>query len=332
MRMLKFGISASLLLSLLLVALPVAAQFSSEESPVSVILTPNYPRPYQTVLVSPRSSLIDLTSSTVVISANGVVVQRGSGTQGASVTMGGPGEETKVVVSVTAPNGKVSTVTVPIRPADAALVVEPDTTVHPFYKGLPLSAPEGLVRLVAIPDLRSSPTKPIDPKTLVYTWKLGDRTLLDASGIGRSVLVATAPPRYRDADVTLLITSQDSSVVAEAKTTISPRDPIVRIYPFDPLLGADYDHALTASYTLTSTEATLRAVPYFFASPPAIEWSVGGTLQGAQRDLTVRSSGNGKGNASLEVRTKLQGTTQLASSRLTLRFGEGKSPLSIFGF
>ena len=330
--MLKFGIFAGLFFSLLLVALPASAQFSSEENPVSVILTPNYPHPYQTVLVSPRSSLIDLTSSTVVISSNGVVVQRGSGTQGASVVMGGPGEETKVVVTVTAANGKVSSVTVPIRPADAALVVEPATTVHPFYSGLPLTAPEGQVRLVAIPDLRTSPNTPIDPSKLVYTWKLGDRTLLDASGIGRSVLVATAPLRYRDADVTLLITSQDSKIVAETKTTIAPRDPLVRIYPFDPLLGADYDHALDTTYVLNSTEATLRAVPYFFSAPPAIEWSVGGTLQGAQKDLTVRSSGSGKGSASLEVRTKLPGTAQLANGRLTLRFGEGKSPLSIFGF
>lgn len=330
--MLKFGIFTGVALSMLLFTVPVSAQFSSDEDPISVILTPNYPRPYQTMIVSPRSSSVDLVASSVTISANGVVVQKGSGTQGASVVVGGPGEETKIVVSVTVPGGKVFNKTVLVRPADVSLVVEPATTAHPFYKGLTLTAPEGRVRLIAIPDLRTSPTSSIDPATLVYTWKLGDRVLNDASGLGRSVLVANAPMRFRDADITLVVTSQDSRVVAEAKASISPRDPVVRVYPFDPLIGADYDNALDNSYSLSSTEATFRAVPYFFASSPAIEWSVGGTPQGAQRDLTVRSTGSGKGSATLEVRAKLAGTTQTAGGRVALRFGEGASPLNIFGF
>ncbi len=330
--MLRFGFIFGTVISLLFFVVPVHAQFSSDQDPITIILTPNYPRPYQTVTVSPRSSLLDLTASSVVISVNGGVVQRGSGTQGASFTVGGPGQETKVVVSVTAPNGKVYNKTLSIRPADVALVVEPDTTAHPFYKGLTLTAPEGRVRLVAIPDFRSGNGAVIDPNKLVYTWKLGSRVLQDASGIGRSVLVATAPVRYRDADVSLLVTSQDSSVVAEATTLISPRDPLVLIYPHDPLLGTDYNHAASNLFSLNSTEATFRSVPYFFAAAPAIEWSVSGTPQGAQRDITVRSSGNGKGSASLEVRAKLAGTTQSANSRTTLQFGEVKSPLTIFGF
>lgn len=330
--MLKQGILASILFSLLVVGHPALAQFSTQDNPVSVILVPEYPHSYETVTISPRSSLIDLTASTVTVSANGVVIQKGTGTQSTAITVGAPGTETKVVVSVVGTDGQKYSVQTVLRPADVSLIVEPNTTTHPFYAGLPLVAPEGVVRLVAIPDIRSNPATAINPASLIYTWKLGNKVLQDASGIGRSVLVASAPVRYRQADITLTVTSSDSRFVAEAKTTIDPSDPIVRLYPYDPLLGPDYDHAITGTYTLPGTEETFRAVPYFFKEPPALEWSVGGVAQTAQRDITVRSSGTGAGTASLEVSARIPSTLQLASNRVLLRFGEGKSPFSIFGF
>lgn len=330
--MLRVSLLVGLLYFTLCPVHAVFAQFSTEENPVSFLLTPEYPHPYETVIVSPRSSLVDLSASTVTISVNGAVVQKGSGTQGASITVGGPGETTTVAVAVQAPDGKNYTSKTAIRPADVALVIEPATTAHLFYQGLTLTAPEGRVRLIAIPDLRTNVTTVIDPAKLVYTWKLGDRVLLDASGIGRSVLVASAPVRYRDADITLMVTSQDSAIVAQTQTTISPVDPVVRMYSYDPLLGPDYDHAITSAFSLDGAEGTFRAVPYFFAAPPSVEWSVGGKPQGALRDITVRPTGNGQGSASLEVRAKLAGSLQIANNRIVLRFGEVKSPLSIFGF
>lgn len=330
--MLKFGFFATLVFSLCFLAAPAQAQFSTSNEPITFVLTPSYPKPYQTVTVSPRSTLVDLSASTVTISANGVVVQKGTGTQAAAVQVGGSGEVTKITVTVKGPDGQTYTTTANVRPADVALVVEPTSTVHPFYQGLPLPAPEGRIRLVAIPDLRTSGNVAIDPSTLVYRWKLGDQVLQSASGIGRSVLVATAPLQYRDAEVTLTVMSPDSSVVAEARTMIVPVNPLVRMYAFDPLLGPDYDHAIDTSFMLIATEASFRAVPYFFAASPTLEWSVGGTAQGAQKDITVRSTGSGQGSASLEIRAKLANTLQVASNRTLLRFGEGKSPLSIFGF
>ncbi|MEK7100857.1 MAG: pilin, partial [Patescibacteria group bacterium] len=143
---------------------------------------------------------------------------------------------------------------------------------------------------------------------------LGERVLTDASGIGRSTLVATAPVKYRDATVSLVVTTQDSSVVAQATTEIAPRDPLVRMYPYDPLLGPNYDSALGSEYTLNATEGTLRAVPYFFSAIPSIEWGVGGVAQGAQRDLTVRATGSGSGTSALEVKARIVGTPNIATT------------------
>lgn len=316
------------------VALPLHAQYSTTEDPITVSMYPSYPRPYQTVTITPRSTLLDLTASTVTISVNGTVVQRGTGTQEAAVQVGGPGEVTAITIAVATPDGKTTRSTLSVRPADVALVTEPTSSVHPFYTGLPLVAPQARVRLVAIPDLRSSPKTALDPAKLVYTWKLDDQVLQSASGIGRSVLVAIAPVRHRDAEITLTVTSPDNALVAQAFATVAPVEPIVRIYADDPLKGTDFNRALSGPYTLLSTEATFRAVPYFFATTPTFEWRVNNVAQGAQRTVTVRSTGTGAGSASLDVATNLNDPIQpqSANSRVSLRFGESKSPFSIFGF
>lgn len=313
-------------------ALPVHAQYSTNDAPVTLSMSPQYPKPYSTVTVVPRSTLIDLISSEVTITANGVVVQKGSGSQGAAVQVGGPGETTTIVLTVKDPSGKVSTSKLTVRPADVALVVEPVSTAHPFYQGLTLLAPQARVRLVAIPDLRKDGKTALDPKTLVYTWKLGDRVLESASGIGRSVLNATAPVQHRYADITLTVTSPDQALVAEAKTSITPTEPVVRVYADDPLKGPDFDVALSGSYALSGAEATFRVVPYFFSVTPVFTWSVNNAAQGAQRTITVRPTGSGTGSAPLDVRAAVTDTIEAASTRLTLNFGGSKSPLSIFGF
>lgn len=328
----RFGAFLVTVLSCAVFALPAHAQYSTEEAPLSLILSTSYPKPYSTVTVTPRSTLVDLISSEVTITANGTVIQKGSGSQGAAVQVGGPGEVTTIGLSVKDAAGKTYTTKLTIRPADVALVIEPVSTTHPFYAGLPLLAPEARVRLVAVPDLRKDAKTALDPKTLVYTWKLGERVLESASGIGRSVLVATAPVQHRYADITVTVTSPDQSLVAQTKTSITPADPLVRIYGDDPLKGPDFDNAISGTYTLSSAEATFRAVPYYFRSAPTLEWSVNNTAQGAQRTITVRPTGAGTGSAPLDIRANLSEALQNASDRITLKFGGSNSPFSIFGF
>ncbi len=328
----RFGAFVITVLFSAVLALPVHAQYSSSENPVSLSLSTSYPKPYSTVTATPRSTLVDLISSEVTITANGVVVQRGSGSQSAAIQVGGPGETTTIGLSVKDVSGRTYTTKITVRPADVALVVEPVSTTHPFYAGLPLLAPQARVRLIAVPDLRKDTKTSLDPKTLVYTWKLGEQVLESASGIGRSVLVATAPVQHRYADITVTVTSQDQSLVAEAKTSVTPAEPIVRIYTDDPLKGPDFDTALSGTYSLQGAEATFRTVPYFFSAAPTLAWSVNNTTQGAQRTITVRPTGSGSGSAPLDIRASVANTPESASTRITLRFGGSNSPFSIFGF
>lgn len=295
---------------------------------LSLVVSPQYPRPYQSVTIAPRSTLLDLSASTVRVSVNGENVYEGSGTQAATVRAGALGERTTVVLTVTDPSGTVHTKTQVLRPAEVSLVLEPNSTSHPFYQGGGLVASEGQVRLVAMADMRSSPGTRLPSSSLVYTWRLGNRILTDSSGIGRSILTATAPVRHRNADITVTVTSPDSSLVGEASTRVSAVDPIGRIYRNDPLLGPNFDVALTDRFSMPDTEATFRAVGYFFATPPTYAWTVNNRTNGTDKDLTVRATGNGQGTARLGVTLLETETRRSAEGRVTVDFGSSTG----FGF
>lgn len=301
------------------------AQISSTD-PLTLELNPQYPSPYQIVTITPQSSLIDLSASTVTFKVNGKVVQQGSGGEGASIAIGGPGSVTTVTVTAVN-NGNTYTQSLSIRPADVALIVEPNSTTHPFYEGASLVGSEGNVRIIAMPDFRTSAGTQIAASNLVYTWKNGDQVLQGNSGIGKSVLTASAPVRYRNTVVTVTVSTQDSSVVGQASVLINPGDPVVRVYENDPLLGPRYETALSSATSLSGSEATYRAVPYFFTSFPSLTWQVNGTPSQTGQDITVRPSGNGKGTAVLGVSASSGSLGQSANTNLSVSFGQQSSGL-----
>lgn len=322
-----FRASLSVLLAAsFLVSVPVQAQTST--APVTISLSPQYPRPNQTVSITPRSTLLNLTSSKVVVSVNGTVIEEGTGVLTAYTRAGAAGVRSTIRVSVTA-NGQTYTAETSIRPADVSLIVEPISTTHPFYKGGSLVASEGRVRLIAIPDIRTS-AGAVAAENLVYTWRLGNQVLESASGIGRSSLTATAPVRYRDANVSVTVATQDSSVVAQASTVIAPSDPLIRIYRNDPLLGPLFDRAFSGSFTMAGDEDSFRMVPYYFASRPALSWTVNSVASGGDDDITVRATGSGRGSALLSATARLESTFQNAATTLNVRFGQ-EGGLGIFG-
>lgn len=322
--------SVAILLVLLIGASAASAQDFTGVEPLTLVVSPQYPRPNQVVSVSPRSTLIDLSASTVRVSVNGANVYEGSGTRPVSFPAGALGERTTVVVSVTDPSGRIYTKQQVIRPAEVSLVLESGSSAHPFYQGGGLVASEGRVRLVALADMRTAPGTRLPSSSLVYTWKLGDRVLTDSSGIGRSTLVATAPIRYRNAEISVTVTSPDRTLVGEARTTVSAVDPVARIYQNDPLLGPNFDVALSNRFTMADTEATFRAVGYFFSVPPSFSWRVNSASGGTDKDVTVRATGAGQGTANLQVTADVPSAPRDAASSFSVVFGE-RSGFGFFG-
>lgn len=297
--------------------------------PLSLTVNPAYPQPYQTITITPSSNLLDLAASTVTISVNGKVVGKGSG-QPVTYQVGPAGEVDTITVSAVTPSGTY-TQKVTVRPAGVALVMEPSSVTHPFYQGGAQVASEGRMRIIATPDFRLSNGSIVDPATLAYTWKSGDQILQNASGLGKSVLIADAPTRYRDTTVAVTVSMPDGSIAAQAAVDVSPIDPYIVLYRDGPLLGPDFDTAITGTYTMPGDEDTFRAVPYFFPSMPTFAWTVDGKQNGTEPVITVRTAGSAAGTSAISVDANQSGTYQSASASFSVSYGQNGHPTNIFG-
>ncbi len=315
----------------LLVLMPLSAgaqPVPGGAEPVTISILPENPRPYDTIVITPKSNVINLPASTVTISVNGTVLEEGSGGRTAAYTLGGPG--TAAVIRVVATfNGDTFEKTLTLNPADVALVIEPTTGSHPFYEGASLVAPEGRVRIIAMADLRSAPGTRIAPANLSYTWKLGNRMLAEQSGIGRSVLTATAAPRYRDAEVSVTVATTDGTVRGAATAVIAATSPELLAYRDDPLLGPDFAHALAGSFAMTGGEETFLAVPYHFGTAPSFAWTLNGSSAGSADRLTVRAEKGQRGTARIGA-TASDPSGETADTSFTIDFGTDDG--GFFGF
>ena len=311
---------------LLLVCAPVTHAQGTGVASITLTATPTYPRPYETIKLSVTGSLVNLNTSTITISVDGKVISEGSKT--ASFQAGKAGSTSTVTATVVS-SGKTYTARVVIRPADVALILEPQTTAHPFYDGARLVAPNAQVRLVALPEIRDATGALVPNSRLSFEWKLGNKLLQAQSGLGKNVLNAVAPVRYRDAQVSVKVSTTDEAYVALGNAVVSATTPLVRIYPNNPLSGTNFASAIASTYALKSAEETFEAVPYFFADLPNVIWLLNGNTSGTERQVTVRTTGNKSGTALLTATAKLAGG-ESAESRFTLQFNSGST--NIFGF
>lgn len=303
----------------------VGAQSFPGGAPFTISVYPEYPRPYEEVTITVESTLFNISTSDVTIWLNGAVVEEGA--RSVVVKMGGPGTKSTIRASVTSVEGTYSAERV-IGPAQVALIIEPDSTAHPFYEGALLTPSEGRVRVIAVADIRTSAGTRVPQNQIAYEWRLGSQILLDESGAGRNVLSAMAPPRYRDAVVSVTAQTKDQSVVAYASTVISPLDPLVRIYSKSPLRGVSFANALFDSFAVSGREASFRVVPYFFANPPSLAWSINTNVSDTDQDITVRAGG-GAGTAALKVTA--EDIESSVSEDVTLIFS-ASSNTNVFGF
>ncbi len=310
------------LLALLFPSVAGAQLAPTATDPLTITVSPAYPRPYDTVTLSVSSNLLDLVAGTVTIKANGTVIEKGLRSVQYKV---GPAGSVVTISASAETNEGVFQDQISINPADVALVVEPASTVPPLYEGAALVPSEGRLRIIAVADLRQNGVR-IPESQIVYTWKLGNQFLQDESGIGRNVLVATAPARYRDAQISVTASTQSKNTNAQASVIISPIDPLVRIYQNDPLQGVILERALFGTFTLNGEEAAFRIAPYFFKQDPSLSWTLNGAGSGVSKDLTVRSSG-GAGSAVIGANASTESAQ--ASAGLSVRFGS--TGVGIFG-
>lgn len=298
--------------------------------PFTVSISPRYPTPYGQAVISLLSATLDLANASMDVSVGGKRLYQGS-VKPVSVSLGKTGSAASVTVTVTA-DGVPYSHSFVIQPQDISLIAEPSASAPVLYQGKPLIPLEGSTRVVAVANMRDAGGKIIPASSLSYAWTVDDTQIANSSGIGKESIVVASPLQYRDRSVSVAVKTQNGSLAGGASISLAPVEPIVRIYKNDPLLGILFDHALSGTYPIADTEATLYGVPYSFplvSGAPQVQWFLSGDLAQTGDSITFRPSGKGEGSASLSVSASA-GTGANAITDLLLSFGTKKS-FSFFG-
>ena len=139
---------------------------SSFSSELGVDISPNYPRPNETVSINLSLYTADLNSALITWYRDGESVLEGRGETRYSFQMGPVGKETKIEIQIELLGGTSFSKTFTLNPASVDLVWEADSYVPPFYKGKALHAMQGRLKIVAMPEFVKNGAR-ISPQNLI---------------------------------------------------------------------------------------------------------------------------------------------------------------------
>lgn len=287
----------------------------------AISIDPRYPTPRSAATLSVSSTMLDLANATMTVSIAGKEIYRGS-VRPVALPLGNAGSITKIAVTIRS-GGTSYTQTLSLQPQDVVLVAEPVASTPPLYPGKPSVPIEGMVRIVAMTDLRDANGTIYNPSSLSYAWTVDDTHIANASGIGKRTIIVSSPLEYRSRSVTVAVQNQDGTLVGGASLSLTAQEPLVRIYRHDPLLGILYSRALSGGYPVAGAEDTLYAAPFSFPisdGAPVLQWFLNGETVQTGRSITLRPSGSGKGTASLSL-VASSGESAKAIDTLLLSFG-----------
>ena len=233
------------------------------ESSLSIGLSPLHPSPGETVELTVKSAVLDLGESTVLWRANGKIIAQGDGINSAQVVVGALGVPTTIEVGVLAPDGISASGRAVIIPTELDLLVDSDSYVPPFYRGRALVSAGTTMHLLAIPRFKRPGGSLVATSDLIYTWRRNGEVLGSISGRGKSSAYIPFLHLYGADNFSVEARTADGMLSGEARVSIQSIEPMLALYQDHPLYGILYHKSLEASTSISESETTFAAVPYF---------------------------------------------------------------------
>lgn len=270
---------------------------------LNVKVSPEAPFPKDNVIITVSSSQTNLDVADISWFVNGVRKSLGSGNTKYEFVAGETGSIYVIDIVISTQEGDKFNKTITIRPAGVDLFWEANTYTPGMYKGKPLASPESTVRIVALPNFKTTNGNALSAKDLLYTWKVGEKTISGQSGLGKQMLETKAPKPFGKLEVSVKVSSAGGTYYSERSIKIPVSDPEVLIYEVKPLLGTLFNSVFEKSYYFTSNETTLRAEPYFFSKDGlSFNWLLDGVEVGQKNSsISLLNDGIGSGFNTLSV-------------------------------
>lgn len=286
---------------------------------LSAEIFPEDPGAFTATSINLISYEIDLNSSNILWSINGVKQKSGIGQKSLQLTTGALGKKVLINIEALSPDGRDITKQISIIPAEVDLLWQSTNYVPPFYKGKALAGNQGTLMLLAVPSFIKESGQAINSSQLIYTWKLNSKEL--DSGIGKNKGLLNLDGNSYINNLFLNVTTADGSLKASKLITFSPIESKIILYQSSPLLGPNYSRALGDTLIMSLPETTIRVEPYFFnTSGLNYAWAINNGTPTASKspELAIRQPNNNSGESILTVITG--STFQSAQKSINIKF------------
>jgi len=258
--------------------------FAASSSSILVDVAPPNPAPGEDTTITLSSYANNLDSVLITWSVNGTSILSGIGKKTFLVKAPPAGSFASVRAVISLPEGEIEK-TITIRPNEMILLWQAtDSFVPPFYKGKALPLADSEIKIVAMPEIKSSVGGAlVNAKNMTYAWKKDYTNDQEASGYGKNFYIYTNDYLEGSNNVSVVAGTTDQKSTAEASVDVGTAEPKIIFYKNDPGFGTIWEHALPDTYRITGAEV-VQAAPYFI-SPKELQhpslvwnWSINGNM------------------------------------------------------
>lgn len=241
---------------------------------------PENPAPGEKVELSLNSYALSLDTSKIDWVINGKTFLSGIGKKSYSITAPSAGGETNVTIRVYIGTSVLEN-TMIIKPSVTVLLWQAeDSYVPPFYKGKALATPDTKIRVVAMPEIKTSAGY-LNPKTMTYAWRKDFSNDQDASGYAKNYFEYISD--YLDASnyIEVEATTTDQKYSSASALDLATFKPKLVFYKKTSDLGTVFEKSIENGYVVKDA-TVLFAAPYFiapkniFSSRLIWSWSING--------------------------------------------------------
>jgi hypothetical protein len=238
---------------------------------------------------------------------NGKNVSSGIGKKSFSLNAPNAGEEARVIATTSLPDGAVDT-NIVIRPLVMVLLYQAkDSYVPPFYKGKAIPSPDSLVKVVALPEIKSGSSM-VNPNNMTYLWKKDYTNNQDGSGYGKNSFTYVNDYLEDSNNIGVTASTIDQKYSSTTSIDVGMTKPKIIFYKNDTKMGTLWDQALSDGHKIIDSEV-LVAAPYFISPGdiriPTLTWDW------FINDETVNAPTLRKNTMPLQVQTGTSGTSKI---------------------
>ena len=272
------------------------------------------PKPGESVDISIQGYSFDLNSASVVWLVDGKTYSQGIGLKKITVTIPKIGSTLTVDAIIKSSEGREVRKSLSLKSGSVDIIWETKGYVPPFFKGkLPL-AYQNTVHVVAIPHLSKDGLTEIDPKTLVYQWKMNGKFVENGQGYGKQSVDIQLDIIPKPIELEVQAYTREQTQSTSGSISIEPTNPSLLFYEDNSLYGLLFNKSLSGKVSLKNEEMRVRAVPYGFNvnlqnDSNNYSWMVNNIDQPKllkNQSITIRTKGDteGSSNISLDIRNQ----------------------------